>query len=114
MWSWHRRVWFLQEGRSVYQKNADHPPAVSANCERLARPSAVGSQVDDIVKPARMRQMIVDFLIAIFPTSRLIVFQGSIQWRMGSLADGRVELAIGATRRSIPVGGRYAFAIWGC
>ncbi len=30
-------VWFLQEGRSVIKKNADHPPAVPANRQRLAR-----------------------------------------------------------------------------
>ncbi len=28
---------FLKEGRSVVKKNADHPPAMSADSERLAR-----------------------------------------------------------------------------
>lgn len=30
-------AWFLKEGRSVVEKNADHPPAMSADSERLAR-----------------------------------------------------------------------------
>lgn len=63
--------------------------------------------VDDIVKPARMRQMIVDFYRH-FPDVELIVFQEVFNGVWDALADGRVELAIGATR-SIPVGGRYAF-----
>lgn len=29
-------VWFYRKG-ALLSKNADHPPAVSANCERLAR-----------------------------------------------------------------------------
>ncbi len=30
-------AWFLKEGRSVVKKNADHPAAMSADSERLAR-----------------------------------------------------------------------------
>ena len=59
------------------------------------------------MKPARMRQMIVDFYRH-FPDVELIVFQEVFNGVWDALADGRVELAIGATR-SIPVGGRYAF-----
>ncbi len=51
--------------------------------------------------------MIVDFYRH-FPDVELIVFQEVFNGVWDALADGRVELAIGATR-SIPVGGRYAF-----
>ena len=78
---------------------------MSANCERLRGQLSIA--VDDIVKPARMRQMIVDFYRH-FPDVELIVFQEVFNGVWDALADGRVELAIGATR-SIPVGGRYAF-----
>lgn len=49
-----------------------------------------------------MRQMIVDFYRH-FPDVELIVFQEVFNGVWDALADGRVELAIGATR-SIPVG----------
>ena len=51
--------------------------------------------------------MIVDFYRH-FIDVELIVFQEVFNGVWDALADGRVELAIGATR-SIPVGGRYAF-----
>ncbi len=50
--------------------------------------------------------MIVDF-IAILMMSNF-VFQEVFNGVWDALSDGRVELAIGATR-AIPVGGRYAF-----
>ncbi len=51
--------------------------------------------------------MIVDFYRH-FDDVELIVFQEVFNGVWDALADGRVELAIGATR-AIPVGGRYAF-----
>lgn len=68
--------------------------------------------VDNIVKPTRMRQMIVDFYRH-FDDVELIVFQEVFNGVWDALADGRVELAIGATR-SIPVGAATPFAIWEC
>mgnify|MGYP001496230091 CR=1 FL=1 len=98
-------VWFLQEGRSVIKKMQ----ITRQQCQQIANGwrGQLSIAVDDIVKPARMRQMIVDFYRH-FPDVELIVFQEVFNGVWDALADGRVELAIGATR-SIPVGGRYAF-----
>ncbi len=63
--------------------------------------------VDNIVRPERTRQMIVDFYRH-FDDVELLVFQEVFNGVWDALSDGRVELAIGATR-AIPVGGRYAF-----
>ncbi len=63
--------------------------------------------VDNIVKRARTRQMIVDFYRH-FSDVELVVYQEVFNGVWDALADGRVELAIGATQ-AIPVGGRYAF-----
>ena len=51
--------------------------------------------------------MIVDFYRH-FDDVELLVFQEVFNGVWDALSDGRVELAIGATR-AIPVGGRYAF-----
>lgn len=98
-------VWFLQEGRSVIKKMQ----ITRQQCQQIANGwrGQLSIAVDDIVKPARMRQMIVDFYRH-FDDVELIVFQEVFNGVWDALADGRVELAIGATR-SIPVGGRYAF-----
>lgn len=63
--------------------------------------------VDNIVRPERTRQMIVDFYRH-FDDVELLVFQEVFNGVWDALSDGRVELAIGATQ-AIPVGGRYAF-----
>lgn len=63
--------------------------------------------VDNIVKPERTRQMIVDFYRH-FDDVELLVFQEVFNGVWDALSDGRVELAIGATQ-AIPVGGRYTF-----
>lgn len=63
--------------------------------------------VDNIVRPERTRQMIVDFYRH-FDDVELLVFQEVFNGVWDALSDGRVELAIGATRAT-PVGGRYAF-----
>jgi DNA-binding transcriptional LysR family regulator len=59
-----------------------------------------------------MRQMIVDFYRH-FPDVELIVFQEVFNGVWDALADGRVEMAIGATRR-FRSGDATPFAIWGC
>lgn len=68
--------------------------------------------VDNIVRPERTRQMIVDFYRH-FDDVELIVFQEVFNGVWDALSDGRVELAIGATQ-AIPVGGAIRFAIWEC
>ena len=65
-------VWFLQEGRSVIKKMQ----ITRQQCQQIANGwrGQLSIAVDDIVKPARMRQMIVDFYRH-FPDVELIVFQ---------------------------------------
>ncbi|MEO1739117.1 hypothetical protein RB531_4633 [Salmonella enterica subsp. enterica serovar Typhimurium] len=67
--------------------------------------------VDNIVRPERTRQMIVDFYRH-FDDVELLVFQEVFNGVWDALSDGRVELAIGATQ-AIPVGGVTLFGIWG-
>ncbi len=97
--------WFLKEGRSVIKKML----ITRQQCQQIANGwrSQLPIAVDNIVRPERTRQMIVDFYRH-FPDVELIVFQEVFNGVWDALADGRVELAIGATQ-AIPVGGRYAF-----
>ena len=62
--------------------------------------------VDNIVKPERTRQMIVDFYRH-FSDVELRVSQEVFNGVWDALADGRAEMAIGAT--GDPRRGRYAF-----
>lgn len=68
--------------------------------------------VDNIVKPERTRQMIVDFYRH-FSDVELRVSQEVFNGVWDALADGRAEMAIGATRRSRLVGATR-FATWAC
>ncbi len=97
--------WFLKEGRTVIKKMQ----ITRQQCQQIAHGwrSQLPIAVDNIVRPERTRQMIVDFYRH-FPDVELIVFQEVFNGVWDALADGRVELAIGATQ-AIPVGGRYAF-----
>ncbi len=67
--------------------------------------------VDNIVRPERTRQMIVDFYRH-FDDVELLVFQEVFNGVWDALSDGRVELAIGATQ-AIPVGGTLRFSGYG-
>ncbi len=98
-------VWFLKEGRSVIKKML----ITRQQCQQIANGwrGQLPIAVDNIVKPARTRQMIVDFYRH-FSDVELVVYQEVFNGVWDALADGRVELAIGATQ-AIPVGGRYAF-----
>ncbi|MDV5356395.1 DNA-binding transcriptional activator PunR [Enterobacter asburiae] len=98
-------VWFLKEGRSVIKKMV----ITRQQCQQIANGwrGQLPIAVDNIVKPARTRQMIVDFYRH-FSDVELVVYQEVFNGVWDALADGRVELAIGATQ-AIPVGGRYAF-----
>lgn len=98
-------VWFLQEGRSVIKKMQ----ITRQQCQQIANGwrGQLSIAVDDIVKPARMRQMIVDFYRH-FPDVELIVFQEVFNGVWDALADGRVEAgdwrnAIYSGRRSLCV-----------
>ena len=103
-------VWFLQEGRSVIKKMQ----ITRQQCQQIANGwrGQLSIAVDDIVKPARMRQMIVDFYRH-FPDVELIVFQkysmvygmrwptAALSWRLAQRDLFRSAVAM----RS---------AIWGC
>ena len=97
--------WFLKEGRSVIKKMQ----ITRQQCQQIANGwrGQLSIAVDNIVRPERMRQMIVDFYRH-FSDVELIVFQEVFNGVWDALADGRAELAIGATQ-AVPVGGRYAF-----
>ncbi len=98
-------AWFLKEGRSVVKKMQ----ITRQQCQQIANGwrGQLAIAVDNIVRPERTRQMIVDFYRH-FDDVELLVFQEVFSGVGDALSDGRVELAIGATR-AIPVGGRYAF-----
>ena len=98
-------AWFLKEGRSVIKKLQ----ITRQQCQQIANGwrGSLAIAVDNIVRPERTRQMIVDFYRH-FDDVELCVFQEVFNGVWDALSDGRVELAIGATK-AIPVGGRYAF-----
>jgi DNA-binding transcriptional LysR family regulator len=97
--------WFLKEGRSVIKKMQ----ITRQQCQQIANGwrGQLTIAVDNIVRHDRTRQMIVDFYRH-FDDVELLVFQEVFNGVWDAHADGRVELAIGATQ-AIPVGGRYAF-----
>lgn len=97
--------WFLQEGRSVIKKMQ----VTRQQCQQIANGwrGQLAIAVDNIVRPERTRQMIVDFYRH-FSDVELLVQKEVFNGVWDALADGRVELAIGATQ-AIPVGGRFAF-----
>ncbi|WP_297202978.1 DNA-binding transcriptional activator PunR [uncultured Pluralibacter sp.] len=98
-------AWFLKEGRSVIKKMQ----ITRQQCQQIANGwrGSLAIAVDNIVRPERTRQMIVDFYRH-FDDVELCVSQEVFNGVWDALSDGRVELAIGATK-AIPVGGRYAF-----
>ena len=98
-------AWFLKEGRSVIKKMQ----ITREQCQQIANGwrGHLSIAVDNIVKPERTRQMIVDFYRH-FSDVELRVSQEVFNGVWDALADGRAEMAIGATQ-AIPVGGRYAF-----
>lgn len=92
-------AWFLKEGRSVVKKMQ----ITRQQCQQIANGwrGQLAIAVDNIVRPERTRQMIVDFYRH-FDDVELLVFQEVFNGVWDALSDGRVELAIGATR-AIPV-----------
>lgn len=102
-------VWFLKEGRSVIKKMQ----ITRQQCQQIANGwrGQLAIAVDNIVRPERTRQMIVDFYRH-FDDVELLVFQEVFNGVWDALSDGRVELAIGATQ-AIPVGGALRFSGYG-
>lgn len=96
---------FIQEGRSVIKKML----ATRRQCQQVANGwrGQINIAVDRIVKPQRTRQLVVDFYRH-FPDMELHLSAEVFNGVWDALADGRVDVAIGATQ-AIPVGGRFAF-----
>ncbi|UIL50882.1 MULTISPECIES: DNA-binding transcriptional activator PunR [Pantoea] len=96
---------FVREGRSVIKKML----ATRRQCQQLANGwrGQLSIAVDCIVKPQRTRQLVKDFYRH-FPDMELHISYEVFNGVWDALADGRVEVAIGATQ-AIPVGGRFAF-----
>lgn len=98
-------VFFLKEGRFVIKKMM----VTRQQCQQIANGwrGHLAIAVDNIVKPHRIRQLVIDFYRH-FPDVELHVSREVFNGVWDALADGRVELAIGATQ-AVPVGGRYGF-----
>ncbi|WP_428946020.1 DNA-binding transcriptional activator PunR [Pantoea sp. FN060301] len=96
---------FIQEGRSVIKKML----STRRQCQQVANGwrGQLNIAVDRIVKPGRTRQLVVDFYRH-FPDMELHLSEEVFNGVWDALADGRVDVAIGATQ-AIPVGGRFAF-----
>ncbi|QKJ87043.1 Transcriptional regulator [Paramixta manurensis] len=96
---------FIRESRGVIKKML----ATRRQCQQVANGwrGQLSIAVDRIVKPQRTRQLVLDFYRH-FPDMELLVSPEVFNGVWDALADGRVEVAIGATQ-AIPVGGRFAF-----
>ncbi len=96
---------FIQEGRGVIKKML----ATRRQCQQVANGwrGQLNIAVDCIVKTERTRQLVVDFYRH-FPDMELHLAYEVFNGVWDALADGRVDVAIGATQ-AIPVGGRFAF-----
>jgi len=96
---------FIREGRAVIKKML----ATRRQCQQVANGwrGQLSIAVDRIVKPQRTRQLVLDFYRH-FPDMELLITPEVFNGVWDALADGRVDVAIGATQ-AIPVGGRFAF-----
>lgn len=96
---------FVREGRDVIKKML----ATRRQCQQLANGwrGQLSIAVDRIVKLPRSRQLVTDFYRH-FPDMELHISYEVFNGVWDALADGRVDVAIGATQ-AIPVGGRFAF-----
>ncbi|WP_312240428.1 DNA-binding transcriptional activator PunR [Pantoea sp.] len=96
---------FVREGRAVIKKML----ATRRQCQQLANGwrGQLRIAIDRIVKPARTRQLVKDFYRH-FPDIELLISYEVFNGVWDALADGRVDVAIGATQ-AVPVGGRFAF-----
>nr|CBX80559.1 Uncharacterized HTH-type transcriptional regulator ydhB [Erwinia amylovora ATCC BAA-2158] len=96
---------FNEEGRIVIKKML----ATRRRCQQVANGwrGQLNIAVDRIVRPSRTRQLVVDFYRH-FPDMELHIMPEVFNGVWDALADGRVDVAIGATQ-AIPVGGRFAF-----
>ncbi|MBF3299633.1 LysR family transcriptional regulator, partial [Leptospira borgpetersenii serovar Ballum] len=86
-------AWFLREGRSVIKKMM----ITRQQCQQIANGwrGQLSIAVDNIVRPERVRRLVLDFYRH-FSDVELQVSQEVFNGVWDALADGRVELAIGA------------------
>ncbi|KPD02450.1 DNA-binding transcriptional activator PunR [Moellerella wisconsensis] len=96
---------FIKEARAVIKKMDD----TRHHCQQIANGwrGQLSIAVDGIVKPQRTEQLILDFYQH-FPDVELYIYPEVFNGVWDALADGRVDVAIGATRAS-PIGERYSF-----
>lgn len=96
---------FVKEARFVIKKMN----ATRHQCQMIANGwrGQFSIAVDRVVKPQRTRQLILDFYRH-FPDIELYIHNEVYNGVWDALVDGRVDVAIGATRAS-PIGERYSF-----
>ena len=96
---------FVDEARVLIKKMI----STRRQCQQVANgwSGQLRVAVDRIVKPQRTRQLVVDFYRA-FPDTELIIQGEVFNGVWDALADGRADVAIGATT-AVPVGGRFSF-----
>lgn len=96
---------FIKEARTVIKKMID----TRRQCQQVANGwrGHLDIAIDIIVKPLRSRQLVLDFYRH-FPDFELRVHFEVFNGVWDALADGRADVAIGATR-VVPVGGRFTF-----
>lgn len=96
---------FVEESRSLIKKML----ATRRQCQQVANGwrGQLRVVVDRIVKPRRVRQLVVDFYRT-FPDTELIIHDEVFNGVWDALVDNRADVAIGATR-AVPVGGRFSF-----
>lgn len=95
---------FLTEARSVIKKMN----STRQQCQQLANGwrGRFSVAIDRIVKQSRVEQLVVDFYRH-FPDIELHINDEVFNGVWDALADGRVDMAIGATQ-AVPVTGRFS------
>lgn len=98
-------AFFVTEARDVIKKMH----ATRRQCQQVANGwrGQLNVAVDNIVKHDRTRRLVLDFYRH-FPDMELMIHQEVFNGVWDALVDGRVDVAIGATR-AVPAGGRFAF-----
>jgi len=96
---------FVRESRTIIKKMQ----STRHQCQQLANGwrGQLSIAVDCIVKRPRMQQLVLDFYRH-FSDIELQITEEVFNGVWDALADGRVDMAIGATQ-AIPVTGRFAF-----
>ncbi|MDF7666811.1 DNA-binding transcriptional activator PunR [Orbaceae bacterium ESL0727] len=108
----HRDVVFTEAGKVFAQegqKAIKRMDEVRRRCQQIANgwQGHFSIAVDLIVKSERMHQLVIDFYKN-FPDMELFIRQEVFNGVWDALADGRADMAIGATA-AVPVGGHFGF-----